>query len=74
MSFLGVKFYAGLVGTLRWPSTTTKSAGTLERTKRDVVLGDAGFVFELEKRGYIQAGPYTTEVLVCSGWRQPAPA
>ncbi|KAJ3605637.1 hypothetical protein NHX12_027682 [Muraenolepis orangiensis] len=27
----------------------------------EVVLGDGGYVFELEKRGYVKAGPYTPE-------------
>jgi len=28
------------------------------------VIGDGGFLFELEKRGYIKAGPFTPEVVV----------
>ncbi|MFV1998243.1 MAG: homocysteine S-methyltransferase family protein, partial [Acidiferrobacterales bacterium] len=32
--------------------------------KDDVVLGDGGYVLELERRGYIQAGPYTPEVAI----------
>ncbi|KAG7264232.1 hypothetical protein CRUP_022237 [Coryphaenoides rupestris] len=36
--------------------------GILERLGAgDVVLGDGGYVFELEKRGYVKAGPYTPE-------------
>ncbi|CAL8277131.1 unnamed protein product [Merluccius merluccius] len=27
----------------------------------EVVLGDGGYLFELEKRGYVKAGPYTPE-------------
>jgi hypothetical protein len=27
----------------------------------EVVLGDGGYVFELEKRGYVKAGPWTPE-------------
>lgn len=27
----------------------------------EVVIGDGGFVFELEKRGYVKAGPWTPE-------------
>ena len=26
-----------------------------------MVIGDGGFVFELEKRGYVKAGPWTPE-------------
>ena len=39
-------------------------AGILERLQAGVVIGDGGFLFELEKRGYITAGPFTPEV----GW------
>ena len=36
----------------------------LEWLKEDVVLGDGGAIFELERRGYVSAGPYTPEVAV----------
>jgi betaine-homocysteine S-methyltransferase len=36
--------------------------GILERLKEGVVLGDGGYLLELEKRGYVQAGPFTPEV------------
>uniref|UniRef100_A0A8C9WTZ5 Betaine--homocysteine S-methyltransferase n=1 Tax=Scleropages formosus TaxID=113540 RepID=A0A8C9WTZ5_SCLFO len=36
--------------------------GILERLEAgDVVIGDGGFVFALEKRGYVKAGPWTPE-------------
>jgi len=35
--------------------------GILERLAAGPVLGDGGFVFELEKRGYVKAGPWTPE-------------
>jgi len=36
--------------------------GLLERLNAgEVVIGDGGFVFELEKRGYVKAGPWTPE-------------
>lgn len=38
--------------------------GILERLQKDVVLGAEGYVFELEKRGYIKAGPYVPEVVL----------
>lgn len=38
--------------------------GIMESLKEGVVLGDGGYVLELERRGYIQAGPYTPEVAV----------
>lgn len=36
----------------------------LERLARGVVLGDGGYLLELEKRGYVQAGPFTPEVVL----------
>jgi betaine-homocysteine S-methyltransferase len=36
----------------------------LERLEKDVVLGDGGMIFELERRGYVRAGPYTPEVVI----------
>lgn len=33
----------------------------LERLAQGPVIGDGGFVFELEKRGYVKAGPWTPE-------------
>jgi betaine-homocysteine S-methyltransferase len=38
--------------------------GILERLATGVVLGDGGYLLELEKRGYVQAGPFTPEVVV----------
>ncbi|HEY7601673.1 MAG TPA: homocysteine S-methyltransferase family protein [Methylomirabilota bacterium] len=38
--------------------------GILERLREGPVLGDGGYVLELERRGYVQAGPYTPEVTV----------
>ena len=38
--------------------------GILERLADGVVLGDGGYLLELEKRGYVQAGPFTPEVVV----------
>ncbi len=36
--------------------------GVLERLDAgEVVIGDGGFVFALEKRGYVKAGPWTPE-------------
>jgi len=40
------------------------TTGILERLRDDIVLGDGGYVLELEKRGYVQAGPFTPEVTV----------
>ncbi|CAN5542385.1 hypothetical protein BH24ACT26_BH24ACT26_21680 [soil metagenome] len=36
--------------------------GLLDRLADGVVLGDGGYLLELEKRGYVQAGPFTPEV------------
>jgi betaine-homocysteine S-methyltransferase len=38
--------------------------GLLERLARGQVLGDGGYLLELEKRGYVQAGPFTPEVSI----------
>ena len=42
----------------------TTSRGILERLAQGVVLGAEGYVFELERRGYIKAGPYVPEVVL----------
>ncbi len=38
--------------------------GLLDRLSRGVVLGAEGYVFELERRGYIKAGPFVPEVVL----------
>jgi betaine-homocysteine S-methyltransferase len=38
--------------------------GLLDRLSLGVVLGAEGYVFELERRGYIQAGPFVPEVVL----------
>jgi len=38
--------------------------GLLERLSKGVVLGAEGYVFELERRGYIKAGPFVPEVVL----------
>jgi betaine-homocysteine S-methyltransferase len=38
--------------------------GILQRLADGRVLGDGGYLLELEKRGYVQAGPFTPEVVV----------
>ena len=38
--------------------------GLAERLAAGVVLGDGGYLLELEHRGYVQSGPYTPEVVV----------
>jgi betaine-homocysteine S-methyltransferase len=42
----------------------SSSAGIAERLRAGTVLGAEGYVFELERRGYIQAGPYVPEVVL----------
>ena len=37
------------------------SKGILERLSEGVVLGDGGYLLELERRGYVQAGPFVPE-------------
>jgi betaine-homocysteine S-methyltransferase len=36
--------------------------GLLDRLRDGIVLGDGGYLLELEKRGYVRAGPFTPEV------------
>jgi len=38
--------------------------GLLERLSNGVVLGAEGYVFELERRGYLKAGPFVPEVVL----------
>ena len=38
--------------------------GLLERLADGVVLGDGGYLLELEKRGFVRAGPFTPEVSI----------
>ncbi len=38
--------------------------GILERLQQGIVIGAEGYVFELERRGYIKAGPYVPEVVL----------
>jgi betaine-homocysteine S-methyltransferase len=38
--------------------------GILERLERDVVLGAEGYLFELERRGYVRSGPFVPEVVL----------
>ena len=40
------------------------SKGILERLSEGVVLGDGGYLLELERRGYVQAGPFVPEVSI----------
>lgn len=39
-----------------------KKKGILERLQDGPVLGDGGYLLELEKRGWVRAGPFTPEV------------
>src|SRR6266699_1950592 len=43
---------------------SSHGAGILERLEKGVVLGDGGYLLELEKRGYVQPGPFTPEVVL----------
>lgn len=38
--------------------------GLLERLQEGVVVGDGGMVFNMEKRGYVNGGIWTTEAAV----------
>ncbi len=41
-----------------------RTKGILERLQDGIVIGAEGYVFELERRGYIKAGPYVPEVVL----------
>jgi betaine-homocysteine S-methyltransferase len=41
-----------------------KKSGILERLQEGVVLGAEGYLFELERRGYVKAGPFVPEVVL----------
>src|SRR6266404_6996128 len=41
-----------------------KKNGILQRLKKDTVLAAEGYLFELERRGYIKAGAYVPEVVL----------
>jgi betaine-homocysteine S-methyltransferase len=41
-----------------------KKKGILERLKEGPVLGDGGYLLELEKRGWVRSGPFTPEVAI----------
>jgi len=43
---------------------STAKVGLLERLQNGTVIGDGGYLFCLEARGYMQAGPWTPEVVV----------
>lgn len=36
----------------------------LERLRKGFVIGDGGTIFELERRGYVSAGPFTPEAVI----------
>jgi betaine-homocysteine S-methyltransferase len=40
------------------------SEGIIDRLKKDTVLGAEGYLFELERRGYLKAGPFVPEVVL----------
>jgi len=47
-----------------WIVLQSAKRSILERLQEGPVIGDGGFVFALEKRGYLKAGPWTPEVTV----------
>ncbi|MGH9369071.1 MAG: homocysteine S-methyltransferase family protein [Thermoanaerobaculia bacterium] len=42
----------------------SKKKGILERLAEGPVLGDGGYLLELEKRGWVRGGPFTPEVVL----------
>lgn len=45
-------------------STAPAKRGLLERLDTDAVICAEGYLFELERRGYLQAGPFVPEVVI----------
>jgi betaine-homocysteine S-methyltransferase len=41
-----------------------ENLGILDRLKRGVVIAAEGYLFEMERRGYVKAGPYVPEVVL----------
>jgi betaine-homocysteine S-methyltransferase len=41
-----------------------EKAGLLERLEQGIVLGAEGYIFEMERRGYVRAGAYVPEVIM----------
>ncbi len=46
------------------PDAAEQTAGLRERLAEGTVICAEGYVFELERRGYVQAGPYVPEVVL----------
>src|ERR671914_2393332 len=42
----------------------SRGPSLLERLEQDVVLSAEGYLFELERRGYLQSGPFVPEVVL----------
>merc|ERR1712096_64041 len=59
---MGSPIESSLQSVIMAPAANKKSL--LERLAAGPVIGDGGFVFELEKRGYVKAGPWTPEAAV----------
>jgi betaine-homocysteine S-methyltransferase len=51
-------------GGIGGPGGSASPAGLEQRLRDGVVLGAEGYVFELERRGYIKAGPYVPEAVL----------
>ena len=43
---------------------STHLQGLIERLNQGPVIGDGGFISELERRGYCEAGPWTPEAVI----------
>ncbi|XP_006626786.3 betaine--homocysteine S-methyltransferase 1 [Lepisosteus oculatus] len=63
MNFVEVLF--SVISELGKMAPAGSKKGILERLDAgEIVIGDGGFVFALEKRGYVKAGPWTPEAAV----------
>jgi betaine-homocysteine S-methyltransferase len=48
----------------RYPTNSGRGPGLLERLASGPVICAEGYLFELERRGYVQAGPFVPEVVL----------
>ncbi len=46
---------------IRFEEESYTAKGILEQLAGSIVLGDGGYIIELERRGYVDAGAFTPE-------------
>jgi betaine-homocysteine S-methyltransferase len=61
---MGFRRYLYIGGAPMTSRSLRRSPGLLERLKKEPVICAEGYLFELERRGYLQAGAYVPEVVL----------